>query len=73
MVKAVHSKNQHFDDESLYREIKIFALDQLLGDCRCGPFAVGRLHGHSKAPPSFPPARECSWMCRVRSFSSSRP
>ena len=31
MAKAVHSANRHFDDESLYREVKAFALDQILG------------------------------------------
>jgi len=31
MVKAVHASNGHFDDESAFREVQLFALDQLLG------------------------------------------
>jgi hypothetical protein len=43
MVKAVHSANRHFDDESLYREVKAFALDQILGTHLVPPCAGARL------------------------------
>jgi len=43
MVKASHSENGHFDDESLYREIKTSALDLLLGTAVVPPCAGVRL------------------------------